>query len=194
MCGAAGLVLRRIMRRRSGTHGLSVGETLTTQRAEVGCCPCCSPAIHVAMPGSCPIGARSAYKDVVMQPRQARGPWRSRRVPAFQYVSTSGCLPKDWDWAASALSIDYPPLPYLARSPLGGICDVQTGGLPPLRRTAPDFADAPVAPLGAAPVVVRDDIRAPPACAKLPPPIFHPTAPPLSGGCTPNGRHLGLSI
>ena len=81
--GAAGHVLRRIMGRRSGAHGLSVGKTLTTQRAEVGFCPCYSPTTNVAMPGSCSIRARPAYKDVVTQYRQARGPWRPRRVSAF---------------------------------------------------------------------------------------------------------------
>ena len=131
-----------------------------------------------------------------MQLWQAFGPWGPRRFSAFQYVSAAGRLTKDWDWVASTLSVKYPPLPYLAPSSLGGIRDLQTCGLLPLRRTAPDSADAPVTPVDAAtlrhamencptrarPVVVMDDIRAPPACASPPPPVFRPAASPLFGG------------
>ena len=125
-----------------------------------------------------------------MQLWQAYGPWSPRRFSASEYAPANGYLPKDWDWAASTLNFHYPPLPYSVPSSLSGICDLQAGWLPPPRRTAPDFADAPVAPVDTAtlgqvadncpenaqPVVAQYEIRAPTATAKPPPPVFHPSA------------------
>ena len=57
------------------------------------------------------------------------------------YVAENGYLPKDWDWAASPLTVGFPSLPYLVSSSKGGICDLITRGAPPPPRTAPNFGD-----------------------------------------------------
>ena len=82
---------------------------MATQRAKVGFCPFCSTVSHIAAPGSYNLGSFYAPKDVVMQLRQAFGPWGPRRHSAFQYVAENGYLPKDWDWAASPLAVGSTP-------------------------------------------------------------------------------------
>ena len=78
-----------------------------------------------------------------MQFRQASGPWGPRGYAAFQYVAEDGYLSKDWDWAASPLTVVFPSLPYLVSSSMGCICELITRGAPPLPRTAPNFGGAP---------------------------------------------------
>ena len=96
-----------------------------------------------------------------------------------------GTLPKDWDRAAWTLTVHLPLLPYLVSTSTGGICDLVTGGVPLLRRTAPHFADAPLAPSNAdslltvAPnlpasadrATAREEIRVPKVAPKPPPPV-----------------------
>ena len=57
-------------------------------------------------------------------------------------MTVNGYLPKDWDWAASALSVGFPSLPYLVSSSSGGRCYLITRGAPPIPRTVPNFEDA----------------------------------------------------
>ena len=99
-------------------------------------------------------------------------------------MAGNGYLPKDWDWAASSLSVNFPPLPYLVSSSIGGIRDLITRGASPLPRTAPDFADVPlvkphadsllnVASNLVAPTdrtTVRAESRVPPVTPKATPP------------------------
>ena len=84
-----------------------------------------------------------------MQLWQAFGPRGPRRYSSCQYVAANGYLPKDRDLAASTLNVQFPPLLPLVSSSMGGICDLITGGAPPIHRTAPGFADAPMAPSNA---------------------------------------------
>ena len=112
-----------------------------------------------------------------------------RRYSAFQYVAGNGYLPKDWDWAASSLSVKFPPLPHLVSLSMGGICDLITQGDPPLHRTAPNSADAPMVNpdanslLHAASKLLNSpdraaahaEIRVPPATPKPPPPALTPS-------------------
>ena len=188
MCGADGHALWRV----AGQHGRGRGQTgdktLVTQRARVGFCLRCRSVAHIAIPGSLTLGAHYPQKDVVMQLRQAFGPWGPRRYSAFQYVAGNGYLPKDWDWAASTLNVHPPPLPYLVSSSMGGICVLISGGVPPLRRAVPNFADVPAAPSNEDTVVnvaadlpepvnratARQEIRVPPMAPKPPPPVLSP--------------------
>ena len=124
-----------------------------------------------------------------MQLRQASGPWGPRRCFAFQYVAENGYLPKDWDWAASSPSAHFPPLPYLVSSSMGGICDLITSGVPPLRRAVPDSADVPLVTPSAETLLhvaadlaasadratARAEIRVPPVTPKPPPPARAPS-------------------
>ena len=140
-----------------------------------------------------------------MQLWQASGPWGPRRYSAFMYVAENGYLPKDWDWAASPLTVGFPSLPYLVSSSMGGICDLITRGAPPLPRTAPNFGDvqkvnpdADSSLRAAADLVdspdqmhVSADIRAPPCCSEAAAAGF-PTLGP--GGCPDGGNSLGLPV
>ena len=148
------------------------------QRGHPGCCP------GFLFPGSqlCAQGRRNA----VMVGIRPLGP---PPVSASRYVAEHGCLPKDWDRAASPLSVNFPPLPFLVSTSSGGICDLVTRGAPPLPRTAPVFADGPlvkpnadslsnvasnlVAPPDRA--AARAEIRVPPVTPKPPPPAYVPS-------------------
>ena len=74
---------------------------------------------------------------------QAFGPWGPRRFTAYNYMNENGYLPRDWDWAASTLSICYPTLPYLTPLSSGGICDLLSSNLMPLYRSVPDTSGIP---------------------------------------------------
>ena len=77
------------------------------------------------------------------------------------------------------------PMPYFVSSSMGGICNLITGGVSLLRRTAPDFAAEPVAPLyndtlvnlaanlpePADRATAREENRAPPATPEPSPPV-----------------------
>ena len=105
------------------------------------------------------------------------------------YVAENGYLPKDWDWAASPLTVGFPSPSYLASSSMGGICDLITRGAPPLPPTAPNFGDVQkvnpdadsssraAADLANSPnqIHVSAEIRAPAVVPKQPPPVFHPS-------------------
>ena len=136
VCGADGRVFGRVVGQHSRARGQTGTETVVTQRAEVGFCPRCSSVTHIAIPGSYSLGAQYPQKDVAMQLRQAFGPWGLRMYSAFQYVAENGYLPKDWDWAAPTLTGRSPLLLYFVSSSMGGICDLISGGAPPLHRAA----------------------------------------------------------
>ena len=187
-CGAEAYVLWRVVGQYSRAHGQTGSKTQISQRAKVGFCPCCRSVSHIAIPGSYSLGAFYAPKDVAMQLWRAFGPWGPRRYSAFAYVAENGYLPKDWDWAASPLTVGFPSLPYLVSLSEGGICDLVTRGAPPLPCTTPNFGDVrkvnpdadsllrvaadPVDSPGQ--VHVSADIRAPPAAPKQPPPVSQP--------------------
>ena len=79
VCGADGRVFGRVVGQHSRARGQTSTETVATQRAEVGFCPCCSSVIHIAIPGSYFLGAQCPQKDVVLQLRQALGHWGPQR-------------------------------------------------------------------------------------------------------------------
>ena len=187
-CGAEAYVLWRVVGQHSRARGQTGSKVQISQRAKVGFCPCRSTVSNIAIPGSYGLGAVYVPKDVVMQLRQAFRPWGPRRYSASMYVAENGYLPRDLDWAASPLTVGIPSPPYLVSSSMGGICDVITRGAPPIPRTAPNFEDAPKMNPDAASMLrvaeglanspdqahVSDEIRAPPAAPKEPPPIFMP--------------------
>ena len=189
-CGATGSILWRIIGKHSRAHQAEGGNpTKVSQKGKVGFCPCCSMVSHIAAPATYLLGDYCHHKAVVMGLWQYYGPWGPRRYTALQYVKENDYLPKNWDWAASTLNVEFPELPYLASASEGGICDYLSNRLPPLNRSVPDMSGFPevhLVPAGGLstftnmPLVTpsRDDASAVPprasssgAAPKPPPPV-----------------------
>ena len=143
-CGAAKCILWRIIGKHSRAHqGEGGNPTKVAQKGKVGYCPCCTMVSHIAVPATFVMGDYHYHKAVVMYLWQCYGPWGPRRYSALQYVKENQYLPKNWDWAASTLTVDFPELPYLVSASEGGICDYLSSQLPPLKRSVPDMSGLP---------------------------------------------------
>ena len=98
-CGAAGGILIRLGGNAIDAHE-AVENHFSTQLAEVGYCPCCILATHVAMPVNYARGKRDASKKqgaALRKPHGHRGP---RRSAAMHHQGTYGTAGVGWHWDA----------------------------------------------------------------------------------------------
>ena len=106
---------RRILIRPVGP--VAVGHDASTktaaQKAEVGYCPCCTQATHIAATPTFTLGDYSSIKELGMSLWAADGLWAGRRLAAVSYVmgSNGAPLPMAQDWAARSLEFTAPDPP-----------------------------------------------------------------------------------